>query len=213
MIRPQTATGGWNLKRAIKVASLLLLLAVVAAGSPYLWWEMNYFLTTVTPGRFYRAKIMPPQRLASLCSDLGIQTVVDLRDTRSKEGAEKRKLLESIAAEKKALASVGTTYYNVESRQSRSNRVAVQQYLEILDNTNAWPVLVHCKDGVGRSGVFTALYLMEYEDQGNIDALREVAAWKTYRPRGRKNFRHGEGKADFILEYQTRRDKRADSPH
>lgn len=191
-------------KRLAGIITILFLLTILVAGAPYLWWELNFFLTPVTPGRFYRSKAMPPDRLVDISRKRGIRTVIDLRNAGRKKAEEKTNLLRSMEAEEEELTSIGVSYHNIPAQQSKNNEVAIQTYLNILDNTNSWPVLIHCKDGAGRSGVFTALYLMEYQGKNNREALEHVAEWRTYRLQGRKNFRPGKGKADFILKYTPR---------
>jgi protein tyrosine/serine phosphatase len=43
-----------------------------------------------------------------------------------------------------------------------------------MDDPAAYPVLIHCKAGLHRTGVMTAVYRMEYQNWTPTEAIREV---------------------------------------
>jgi protein tyrosine/serine phosphatase len=45
-----------------------------------------------------------------------------------------------------------------------------------MDDSNNYPLLVHCRAGLHRTGVITAVYRMEYEGWSPTAALRELKA-------------------------------------
>ena len=51
---------------------------------------------------------------------------------------------------------------------------AVVDFLKIMDDEKSYPVLIHCKAGLHRTGVMTAIYRMEYEHWSREDAMREL---------------------------------------
>jgi protein-tyrosine phosphatase len=55
---------------------------------------------------------------------------------------------------------------------------AVDQFLAEMDRARAgnYPVLLHCKAGLHRTGRLTAIYRMEYEGWSEGEALRELRA-------------------------------------
>jgi protein-tyrosine phosphatase len=53
---------------------------------------------------------------------------------------------------------------------------AVDEFLRILDDPTVYPVLIHCKAGLHRTGLMTAIYRMEYEGWSTAAAVREMRA-------------------------------------
>ena len=52
----------------------------------------------------------------------------------------------------------------------------VDEFLKLLDDESAYPILMHCKAGLHRTGRLTAIYRMEYEGWDAGEALRELRA-------------------------------------
>jgi protein tyrosine phosphatase (PTP) superfamily phosphohydrolase (DUF442 family) len=166
-----------------------LVLAIVGAG---FFWDARGRVATVEAGRLYRSKAMAPERLIDVCRQLGIQTVVDLR----KEG-------EGVTEEAAALARAGIRHVNLPSTQV-PDLATVDRFLDLVDETQGQRVLLHCRHGVGRSGVFSAIYRMERQGWS--------ARWATFEAllvAGGGSFRPGSDKATFLAHYQLRRDRGA----
>jgi protein tyrosine/serine phosphatase len=53
---------------------------------------------------------------------------------------------------------------------------AVDEFLNVMDNEDSYPVLIHCKAGLHRTGVMAAIYRMEYDGWSRNDAMRELKA-------------------------------------
>jgi protein-tyrosine phosphatase len=45
-----------------------------------------------------------------------------------------------------------------------------------MDDENSYPVLIHCKAGLHRTGVMAAIYRMEFNGWSRQDAMRELRA-------------------------------------
>src|SRR5437773_12261447 len=71
---------------------------------------------------------------------------------------------------------------------------SIKKFLEIMDDENSYPVLIHCKAGLHRTGVMAAIYRMEYDGWSREDALRELRS---------HGFGHWTANAsnDYILQY------------
>jgi protein-tyrosine phosphatase len=54
--------------------------------------------------------------------------------------------------------------------------VLVDQFLKVMDDETNYPVLLHCKAGLHRTGLMTAVYRMEYEGRSRGEALEELKA-------------------------------------
>jgi len=52
----------------------------------------------------------------------------------------------------------------------------VADWLALLDDESNYPILLHCKAGLHRTGRLTAIYRMEYHGWSHGEALRELRA-------------------------------------
>ena len=131
-------------------------------------------LRVVREGVLYRSGQMTISGLRRAAHDLGIKTVISLRDAHhpgeaapdAKEEAFCSK--EEIAFHRIVLgrwyAADGTT----------PAEVGVREFREIMADPSNYPVLVHCLAGVHRTGACCAIYRMEQEHWSNERALREM---------------------------------------
>ena len=129
------------------LVALFLVLAAVVGGGFY--WDARGRVATVEAGHLYRSKAMPPDRLLEVARELGIKTVIDLRQPGP-----------GVTAEADALANTGIAHVNLPSTQV-PDLATVDRFLEVMRDETRHPVLLHCRHGVGRTGVFAAVYRME----------------------------------------------------
>jgi protein tyrosine phosphatase (PTP) superfamily phosphohydrolase (DUF442 family) len=52
--------------------------------------------------------------------------------------------------------------------------LAIDRFLEIMDNPASYPVLIHCRAGLHRTGCMAAVYRMEYQGWSADEAIREL---------------------------------------
>jgi len=166
-------------------AGAALAVALVAAG----WWQFSgrYKFAAVTEGKLYRCAAFPPARAASVCRRLGIRTVIDLRKPEDIDEPEKA-----------SVEASGARYVHIPSTQVPPGE-AIEAFLAIMDNPANLPALVHCEHGVGRTGVMTAIYRMEYEGWDNERARQEAMSFA-----GVKAFLPDSPKGRFLLDYVPR---------
>ena len=144
-------------------------------------------VATVEQGRLYRSAGLPAERLLELCRTHRITTVVDFRET----GA-------GTASERQVLARAGITYVALPSEQVPSAET-VRAFLTVMDERRTEPVLIHCVHGVGRTGVFSAIYRMEYQGWSHGAAIFEAMLIS-----GFGSFGPGSPKAAFLSAYVPR---------
>jgi uncharacterized protein (TIGR01244 family) len=187
-------------KRWWLLPSLLLAVPLLCLVGWWIHWLMTGRQYIVEPGEFYRSAQMPPEDLVDFCRRHDIRTVVNLRAYEPGDPTGIR--------ERAALEAAGIRYVPLPSRQVPTPDL-VQRFLDLLDQPGSRPILVHCEHGVGRTGVFTAIYRMEVQGWSNEDALREARVMA-----GFDSFEEGSGKREFLLNYvpRSRRPHRTTPP-
>lgn len=159
-------------------------LALVVAGAPYLYYRITFEyqkrLRIVTPGKMYRSGCMTAQGLDAAIKTYGIRTVINLMeeapdpDLHSHYFAPAR-VKERAVVERNGARYIALTVTYLPRSQAHTERPAtIERYLEILDDPRSYPVLVHCKAGLHRTGIMIAVYRMEYEGWSRQQALAEI---------------------------------------
>jgi protein tyrosine phosphatase (PTP) superfamily phosphohydrolase (DUF442 family) len=147
------------------LAGVLLIIGLL--GARYLYWaHIDRRFLTITEGKLYQSAAMPMDTLREKLEDKGIRTVVDLRSPRKK-----------VDRERDYLTKLGLQYINLPSGQNPKDSV-IDSFLEIMDNQENLPVLVHCRHGMGRSVLLSALYRIEFEGWSKELASR-YAFWQS----------------------------------
>src|SRR5260370_1402826 len=128
----------------------------------------------VREGRLYRSGQMSLFGLKNVIHDYGIKTVVTLRDAVYLGDPPPDE------AEEKYCQDQEINYVRIPPRSwwAPAGQIpadeGIRQFLEVMDNPNNCPVLVHCFGGIHRAGAFTAIYRMEYEHWSNAGAMAEM---------------------------------------
>jgi hypothetical protein len=166
----------------------VLLVGVLGAGARYGYRSvLSHHFLTVTEGQVYQSGAMPPETLKNKVLRYGIRTVIDLR----RPGDE-------VDAERTFLTKLGVKHFHLPSGQVPKDEV-VDAFLEIMDNREYRPAIIHCKHGKGRAVLLAAIYRIEYEGWSNKRA-QQVA----YLQSGLGNFKSRSRKGTFILNYVPR---------
>jgi protein tyrosine/serine phosphatase len=168
--------------------ALVILLLTAGALAYSQFWVARGRVGTVAAGRLYRSAAMPEDRLLEVCRERGIRTVIDLRKASS-----------DTAAEAAVLAGAGIRHVALPSEQVPSAET-VSAFLRVIDDPAAGPILVHCTHGVGRTGVMSSIYRMEYQGWSPARATAEAllyAGFDSFWPRSEK--------ARFLSGYVPRR--------
>jgi protein tyrosine phosphatase (PTP) superfamily phosphohydrolase (DUF442 family) len=173
-------------KTRTKILLLVALVAVSALGYSQYWVFTGRF-GTVVAGRLYRSAELPAEALIATCRRHGITTVIDFRNDPAKT-----------SAEASALKRAGIAHVNLPSGQEPSPEM-IQRFLQLMDDRRAEPVLIHCEVGVGRTGVFSAIYRIEYQGWSPFRATLEAMAYS-----GFASFFPHSPKAKLIANYKPR---------
>jgi protein tyrosine/serine phosphatase len=122
----------------------------------------------------YRSGQMSIVGLKRVVNDLGIRTVVSLRDA-AYLGEPPPDI-----KEEEYCRSEDIRYVRISPRTWWSPHgfvpaeEGVRTFRRIMDDPTNYPVLVHCFAGIHRTGAFCAVYRMEYEQWSNEQAIEEV---------------------------------------
>ena len=161
-------------------------LALLVAGPPAALFRARYAhakrLREVTPGRFYRSGQMTAAGFREAIDRYGIKTVINLQHEdpdphlaeswMGRRGVHEKALCEGLKVRYVLL----TPDILPQPNDVRTTPPVIKDYLAVLDDETAYPVLIHCKAGLHRTGRLTAIYRMEYESWSVGEAMRELRA-------------------------------------
>ena len=101
-------------------------------------------------------------------AERGVKTVVDLRWVNE----------HSIPHEKEIVEADGMRFISVPMKGlSAPSLEQMTKVLSILEDSNSWPVFIHCRRGADRTGTVLACYRISHDHWENQKALEEA---KTY---------------------------------
>jgi protein tyrosine phosphatase (PTP) superfamily phosphohydrolase (DUF442 family) len=137
-------------------------------------------LREVTPGRFYRSGQMTAAGLRQTVERYGIKTVLNLQHENPDPLMPEAWLGKPAVRESDLCKQLGVRYVLMtpdllpEPNDLAKQPPVVADFLKLLDDPASYPVLIHCKAGLHRTGRLTAIYRMEYEGWTTADAMREL---------------------------------------
>jgi protein tyrosine phosphatase (PTP) superfamily phosphohydrolase (DUF442 family) len=157
---------GWaNIGRRAGYGICLGLAAVVAVEARSVFFGRNWH--ELLPNQAFRSAQLSDKDLVAAVHKHGIQTVVNLRGT-----------------------SPGSDWYDAESRATRDVDIAqeditlsalrlpapdeLRRLVEVLDHA-AYPLLLHCRQGVDRTGLASALLLLLHTDTSPAVARAQLS--------------------------------------
>jgi protein tyrosine/serine phosphatase len=124
----------------------------------------------VREGVLYRSGQMSRDGLKRIFFDYGIRTVICLRDgTTAVDQAEEA----FINSEELNYVRIPPTAWG-DLAGAPPAEEGVRKFREVMSDPHNYPVLVHCLAGIHRTGIFTAIYRMEFERWTNAEAMEEM---------------------------------------
>jgi protein tyrosine/serine phosphatase len=175
---------------------LWLSAAVLVGAIVMLTWrhklQPSHFVV-VEPGLLYRSGVLSPRNLEEVLTRYGIRTVVNLRSVDERCEGDWYKTERAICGR----AGVGLLDLPVKGDVPADGQI--DQWLELLGDRTRHPILIHCAQGVMRTGLMVAVYEMEFHRKSNRQALADMRLFghNVNTPRHRDL-------REFILNYKPR---------
>lgn len=165
----------------LAIVAVLLAVAPPLALYRYEYVEAKRF-HIVTPGRFYRSGQMTAPGLRATIERYKIKTIINLQNEEPDPLLADHWLGKGKIPESELCEQLGVKYVLLTpdilplDNQLDSIPPVVDDYLKLLDDEANYPILLHCKAGLHRTGRLTAIYRMEYLGWTPGEALREARA-------------------------------------
>jgi tyrosine-protein phosphatase SIW14 len=159
---------------------------ILALGPPVALYRYEYVQAKrfheVTPGRFYRSGQMTATGFRDIIDRFKIKTFINLQHEDPDPVLTNHWLGPGTIHESELCEQLGIRYVLLTpDLMPPDNKLddippAVDDFLQILDDEANYPVLLHCKAGLHRTGRLTAIYRMECQGWTKGEALREMRA-------------------------------------
>lgn len=178
-----------------------LVFIVVVGGGKYVYDKhINHNFEEISEDKVYKSGVIPPDQISEYVEDYNLKSIIDLRFPGTEDLVNNPEIPAELIAEKNAIDNIeGVQYINLGTDQVPI-QATIDKFLEIMDNQDNYPVLIHCHHGEGRAPLFSALYRIEYENWSNEDARA-----KTRLLLNGSSFDDGAPKGDFLMNYQPKR--------
>lgn len=140
----------------------------------------------VIPGAIYRCSHPTPERLARLVKRYGIRTVVNLQGCcGAGETEESRKHAPAwYIEESEATARLNLSQEDLPFSAARlPSMPVIRELVEVLDHSER-PLLIHCHQGIDRTGMASAMAILLYTDSSLEDALQQLGPRYGHLPLG-----------------------------
>ncbi len=186
----------------MKRITLGVLVVVLVGTAKYVYdIHLNYNFKKITDGKVYSSGVIPPEKIRDYVEEYQIKTIIDFRHPHIIDELNPANGTD-IELEQKAVAKIaGVRHVNIPSDQVPT-RQNLDSLYKVLDQENAYPVLMHCYHGTGRAQIYSAIYRIEYEGMSNEEARSKTRTLLKF-----SSFDDGKPKGEFLKAYKTRSTK------
>jgi protein tyrosine/serine phosphatase len=167
----------WTL--GVSIAALIFV-------APFVYFRYAYTygkrFREVAPGRLYRSGQMTAEGFTEFIQKEHIKTVINLQDEYDDPDIDLHFLGKGQIKESELCQRLGARYLymppDLISRRSPPGvrPQTIDRFLAIMDDPANYPVLIHCRAGLHRTGVLAAVYRMEYDGWSPQKAIAELKA-------------------------------------
>jgi hypothetical protein len=165
------------------MATAIALFVVVVPVVRYRWvYRHSKRLREITPGLVYRSGWMSAPGFEEAVRRYNFRTVINLMEDEEDPVLFRSYFLGGGIRESELCKKLGVRYVLLAPDLLPADQVpaerprAIAEFLRVLDDPRSYPILWHCRAGLHRTGVFTAIYRMEYQGWAPLQAWRELKA-------------------------------------
>ncbi|MFO0816220.1 MAG: tyrosine-protein phosphatase [Gemmatales bacterium] len=166
--------------RRLATRTLIGLLALITLALPVRYYRSQYNelkrVRIVTDGKVYRCGQLTDRGFDQVIDQFGIRTVINLQDRSTPYALDEynpkvgKNLREIEYCQKKGVNYV----YLPPLLVAEGEPSTIEEFLAVMDDVNNYPVLIHCKAGLHRTGTMVAFYRIEYEGWSPQAAMHEL---------------------------------------
>jgi tyrosine-protein phosphatase SIW14 len=146
-------------------------------------WAHSKRLREIEPGRVYRSGQMTAEGFTDAVREYRIRTVLNLQEDNQDPLLPLSFLDGRTIHESELCARIGVRYrlicpdlINPRRADAGARPPTVDEFLEVMDDPDSYPILFHCKAGLHRTGCLAAVYRMEYHGWTQREAYEELKA-------------------------------------
>lgn len=159
--------------RVMITRCMIGLLAIATIGLPFAYYRYEYTkvkrVRVVSEGKVYRCGQLTVAGFTDTIKRFGIKTIINLQDE------DPDPTLGKGLTEAQFCNQMGVNYvYLPPQLVIEGEPTTIEQFLAVCDNKNAYPILLHCKAGLHRTGTMAAFYRIEYEGWTPQAAMNEL---------------------------------------
>jgi protein-tyrosine phosphatase len=164
------------------IASIIFIVFVVPVGYYRAVYGHSKRLRVIVPDHVYRMGQPFAVGLMDIVHQYHPNTIINVQDDFPDPDLEwsfwdRRTVKESEICKQLKVRYIALAPDLISRREIPEHRpAAIDQFLDILDDPNAYPVLIHCKAGLHRTGCLSAVYRMEYQGWSREEAYAELRA-------------------------------------
>lgn len=157
-------------------------IAFFITAAPFFYYRATYTtykrLRVVEEGRLYRSGCMTADGFEEAIRRYGIRTVINLQEEAEDPDLPTRYLSPLSEKESELCRRLGVRYelLMVDLKMPNSDEPpdSIASFYKLMDDPDIYPVLIHCRAGLHRTGCLVALYRMEYNGWTKDEALAEL---------------------------------------
>jgi protein tyrosine/serine phosphatase len=163
-----------------------LAIGVLVTVVPFLAYRWSYThakrLREIVAGRVYRSGQMTAEGFREAVERLHLRTIINLQEDYPDPDVALGYFTIATMKESELCRQLGVDFRFIPPDTLPHNQAikhhpeAIDRFLEIMDNPAAYPVLIHCRAGLHRTGCMAAVYRMEYQCWSADRAFRELKA-------------------------------------
>jgi protein tyrosine phosphatase (PTP) superfamily phosphohydrolase (DUF442 family) len=139
-------------------------------------------LREIVPGQVYRSGQMTAAGIESAVHELHFKTILNVQEDVPDPDISLNYWSLGTIKESELCRQLGVKFVQIGPdlrmrRQIPEQRPhAIDEFLAVMDDESNYPVLIHCRAGLHRTGCLAAVYRMEYQGWSREEALHELRA-------------------------------------